>query len=167
MEKTIQIGDKSVRLNNATKWMVNYRNQFGRDIVPSLMPLLASALDLMSGILNETGKTKEIDATDILRVLDGETLIDALIHLGNLEITDLINITWAMAKAADRNIPDPDTWIEELDSFPLDVVIPEVFGMIFKGVISSKNLKRLEDLKQTLQPTLTSILSSSPDSSEA
>ena len=61
MEKTIKIGKQSVRLNNNISWAIAYRDQFGRDIIPALMPLLASALDIISGIINETGKTDEID----------------------------------------------------------------------------------------------------------
>lgn len=166
MEKTIKIGKKSIRLSNATKWMLVYRKQFNRDILPTLMPLMASALDVFNGLLNETGLSEDVGAEDILKVLDGDTFIDALIHLGTFEIVDLIDITWSLAKTADENLPDPETWVEDLDSFPLDVIIPAVFGLIFKGVISTKNLKRLEDLKKKLQPELTSILSSLPGSSE-
>ena len=166
MEKTIKIGDKKIRLNNATKWMLVYRKQFNRDILPTLMPLMASALDVFNGLLNETGLSEDVGAEDILKVLDGDTFIDALIHLGTFEVVDLIDITWSLAKTADEDIPDPETWVEDLDSFPLDVIIPAVFGLIFKGVISTKNLKRLEHLKKKLQPELTSILSSLPGSSE-
>ena len=166
MEKTIQIGGKSVRLSNNANCFLIYRNQFGRDIVPALLPLVASGMDVVSGIIKETGKTSDIEAADILAVLNGETLLDAVIHLGGLEIVDLINLTWALAKTADRSIPDPETWLDGFDEFPLDVIGPEVFRLITKGVVSSKNLKRLESLKETIRPTLTSIQSSSPGSNE-
>lgn len=166
MEKTIKIGKKSVKLNNNVSWAIVYRDQFGRDIIPTIMPLFASALDIISGIINETGKTDDIELTDLAKLADGDSLLNAAIHLGGFEFTDLICITWALAKCADEDIPAPREWIEQFETFPVDVVAPEVFSLIFKGVVSSKNLKRLEDLKKRIQPTLTSTQSSSPDSNE-
>lgn len=166
MEKTIKIGKKSVRLNNNISWAIVYRDQFGRDIIPALMPLLASALDIISGLINETGKTEDIELADLAKLADGDALLNAVIHLGGFEFTDLICITWALAKCADEDIPAPREWIAQFDSFPIDVIAPEVFTLIFKGVVSSKNLKRLEDLKKKIQPTSISTQSSSPDSKE-
>lgn len=166
MEKTIKIGKKSVRLNNNVSWAIVYRDQFGRDIIPTIMPLFAAALDIISGIINETGKTDDIELTDLAKLADGDSLLNAAIHLGGFEFTDLICITWALAKCADEDIPAPREWIEQFETFPVDVVAPEVFSLIFKGVVSSKNLKRLEDLKKRIQPTSISTQSSSPDSKE-
>lgn len=166
MEKIIKIGKKSVRLNNNVSWAIAYRDQFGRDIIPTIMPLFASALDIISGIINETGKTDDISLEDLAKLADGDSLLNAAIHLGGFEFTDLICITWALAKCADDEIQEPREWVSQFDVFPIDVVAPEVFRMIFKGVISSKNLKRLEDLTKRIQPSLTSTQSSSPDSNE-
>ena len=166
MEKIIKIGKKSVKLNNRVSWAIVYRDQFGRDIIPTIMPLFASALDIISGIINETGKTDDIKLTDLAKLADGDSLLNAAIHLGGFEFTDLICITWALAKCADEDIPEPREWIKQFETFPVDVVAPEVFSLIFKGVVSSKNLKRLEDLKKRIQPTSISTQSSSPDSNE-
>lgn len=166
MEKTIKIGKKSVKLNNNVSWAIVYRDQFGRDIIPTIMPLFASALDIISGIINETGKTDDIELTDLAKLADGDSLLNAAIHLGGFEFTDLICITWALAKCADEDIPEPREWIKQFETFPVDIVAPEVFSLIFKGVVSSKNLKRLEDLKKRIQPTSISTQSSSPDSNE-
>lgn len=166
MEKTIKIGNKSVKLNNNISWAIAYRDQFGRDIIPALMPMLAGALDIFAGLVADTGKANEISVSDLAKLADGDALINAVIHIGGFEFVDFINITWALAKCADKDIPEPREWVEQFDSFPLDIVAPEVIKLIFKGVISSKNLKRLKDLKKRIQPTSTSILSSSPDSNE-
>lgn len=161
MEKTVKIGKKSVRLNNNIGWAITYRDQFGRDIVQALMPMIAGAMDVVSGILNETGKLEDITPEDILKVADGDALIDAVIHLSGLEFVDFINITWALAKCADDTIPEPSEWVKEFDEFPLDVLAPEVARLVIKGVVSSKNLKRLKNLTQRIQP-----LNSTPSSSQ-
>jgi hypothetical protein len=81
----------------------------------------------------------------------------------------IINVTWAMAKAADENIEPPKRWVRQFEEFPLDVVFPAVYDLVVKGFVSSKNLKRLKKLGASLkglQPSHSTTLSS-PDSSEA
>lgn len=152
MERTIKIGDNEVRLNNNIGWAIAYRDQFGRDIIPALMPMLAGALDIVSGLINETGKTENVELGDILKLVDGDTFLDALFHLGGLELVDFINVTWSLAKCADEDIPEPKIWVRQFDSFPVDVIAPEVFDLMLRGVVSSKNLARLESIKAAIQP---------------
>lgn len=152
MEKTIQIGNKDVRLNNNIGWTIDYRDQFGQDIIPTLLPMVAAALDLIKGLLEEAEDTSNLDWKDILRVIDGDTLIDALVHLGGLEFRDFINVTWAMAKCADESIPEPRTWVRQFETFPVDVIAPAVFELVYSGIVSSKNLKRLKEARTNLQP---------------
>ena len=152
MEKTIQIGNKDVRLNNNIGWTIDYRDQFGQDIIPTLLPMVAAALDLIKGLLEEAEDTSNLDWKDILKVIDGDTLIDALVHLGGLEFRDFINVTWAMAKCADESIPEPRTWVRQFETFPVDVIAPAVFELVYSGIVSSKNLKRLKGIRTNLQP---------------
>jgi len=169
MEKTIKIGKQEVRLSNNFSWAMIYRDQFGHDIVSTLTPMMAAALDVASGLLAEMSTDSKVDLTDLLKALDGDKFLDAVIHMSGFELVDIAYITWAMAKAADDDIPDPRTWIWGFDVFPLDVVVPEVFTLALKGLASSKNLKRLKDLAKQIkvvQPESTSTQSSSPDSNE-
>ena len=169
MEKTIKIGKQDVRLTNNVSWAMTYRDQFGHDIIPTLMPLAAAALDIVSGVIDEVSDGGKVEVADLLRAMDGDKLLDAVIHLSGLEFVELINITWAMAKACDDDIPDPKTWAKGLDDFPVDKIAPEVFSLAFKGLVSSKNLKRLKDLRSAIkvvQPTSTSTQLSSLDSNE-
>ena len=152
MRQTITIGDKSLTLDNNLGWALAYRDQFGRDVIPAIMPLVAGALDIAGGLLEETGKTKDVTIKDVLGILDGDRFMDAIVHLGSVEITDFINIVWALAKCADDDIPEPRTWIRQFDTFPMDVVAPAVFSLIAKGMISGKNLERLQAIKGSLQP---------------
>lgn len=151
MESTIRIGEQDVRVNNRAGWTITYRDQFGRDIVPTLMPLLAGGLDLISGLIRETGKTDDIRVGDILAITDGDTLMNAFIHLSGFEFVEILNITWAMAKEADDSIPDPKTWIRQFETFPVDVIVPEVVSLVFKGMMSSKNLERLREITTSLK----------------
>lgn len=153
MIKTVKIGKKEVRLDNNIGWTLIYRDQFGRDILPAIMPMVAGALDVVSGVAKEaTDGNDELSLKGLAKVVDGETLTNAMIHIGALELTDFLNITWSLAKNADDSIPEPKIWVKEFEEFPLDVVAPAVGKLIFKGMISSKNLKRLNDLIKSVQP---------------
>ena len=165
MEKTIKIGKQEVRLSNNIGWALIYRDQFGQDIIPTLMPLLAGLLDIVGGLLKDK-KTDQLSLADIAELTDGDAMMNAYVHLGGVEFTDFINVTWSLAKCADDSIPEPAIWVRQFEEFPIDVIGPTVFSMIFKGVVSSKNLKRLTSLKEKIQPVLNSTQSSSQDSNE-
>lgn len=168
MEKVINIGDKEVRLNNNVAWTMEYRDQFGKDIVPALMPVLASMIEGVSTIVAESGKT-ELTLPDIAEALQGRT-VEVLLPLFQVEFVDVvINVTWAMAKAADENIAPPKQWVRQFEEFPLDVIIPSVYELVLKGFASSKNLKRLKKIGaelKNLQPESHLTTSSSLDSKE-
>lgn len=152
MEKTVTIGNKEIRLNNNIGWTFEYRDQFGTDIIPTLLPMIAAVLDVLKGILEQVEEAEEVNVKDILKMLDGDTLIDALIHLGGIEFIDFVNVTWSMAKSADESIPEPRTWVKEFDTFALDEIAPVVFELIYTGVVSEKNVKRLKSKMRSLQP---------------
>ena len=167
MEKVIKIGKTEVKLNNNVAWTMEYRDQFGRDIVPALMPLLASFIEGVSAVVSETGKN-ELNITDIASALEGRSM-EILLPLFQVEFVDtIINVTWAMAKAADEDIDPPKRWVRQFDEFPLDVVVPAVYELVLKGFVSSKNLNRLKTVGaslKTLQPSR-SMTSSSQDLNE-
>lgn len=167
MEKVIKIGKQEVRLSNNVAWTMEYRDQFGKDIVPALMPVLASMVEGVSTIISESDNG-ELNVSTIAESLQGRAL-DILLPMFQVEFVDtIINVTWAMAKAADETIAPPKQWVRQFEEFPLDVVGPAIYEMVLKGFVSSKNLKRLKklgkDLKN-LQPSH-STQSSSPVSNE-
>ncbi len=168
MEKIIKIGKQEVRLNNNVAWTMEYRDQFGKVILPAVMPLLASMIEGVSAIMADASGDGELTTSSIAEALEGRTM-EVLLPMFQAEFVDLIvNITWAMAKAADENIETPKRWVRQFEEFPLDVVGPAVYDLVLKGFVSSKNLRRLKKIGnelKNLQPSH-STTSSSPDSNE-
>lgn len=165
MEKVIKIGEKEVRLSNNVAWTMEYRDQFNKDIVPAIMPLLSTMTEAISSIVSEAGT--DLTLQSLADAVQGRAN-EILLPMYQLELVDLINVTWAMAKAADEDIDPPRKWIRQFDDFPLDVIGPAVFELVMKGFVSSKNLIRLKGLKvklENLQPSR-STTSSSQDSNE-
>lgn len=152
MIKTIKIGEKNVVLNNNIGWTLIYKDQFGRDIIPALMPVAQSVIDIIAGVVEETGKTNNIGVQDLAKAADNYKVMEAFAHLSGLEFVEVINILWSLAKNADDSIPEPKIWIKEFDDFYLDEIVPEVAKLIGKGVVSSKNLSRLQTKTKALEP---------------
>lgn len=145
---------QEITLDNNLAWLMEYQNQFGEDILPSLMPLIMSLSDLIGSI----AESKDIDFNnieieDLIKVLSMEETMDAWIKLSAFKTTDIINIIWALAKAADGNIDPPIKWIRQFeDGFPIDIILPQAAKLVVKGVMSSKNLERLTAAMTKLQP---------------
>lgn len=154
MEKKIKLDNKtSITVNNNVGWLFVYKDQFGRDIVPTLIPILNAGIDLVFGLYKELGGKVSMEA---LASIDTDAITEALYNAAGLEAVDFVNIVWALAKNADENIPEPREWVKRFDTFPVDIIAPAVFDIVFKSMVSTKNLKRLQSLRESLQPTSTS-----------
>ena len=150
MKKVITIGDKDIELNNNVAWVMEYRDQFGKDIVPSLMPLLATMIEGFASVISEAGGDK-LDFSSLASAVEGRAM-EILLPMFQIEMVDVvINVLWAMAKASDDNIAPPKQWVKQFDEFPLDVVVPAVYELILKGFVSSKNLDRLKKVGASLK----------------
>ena len=165
MIKTVKVDSKTtIKLSNNIGWMLAYRDQFGRDIVPVLTPVLAAVLDV-AGEVNKVAQGQNVAPATLMQSMDTDTLRDAIFEMSGLEFVDFINIVWAMAKAADEDIDEPREWVKQFDTFPLDVLGPVVFDMVLSCMVSTKNLKRLRTAMQSLKPSV-STGSSSQDETQ-
>lgn len=150
MEKTITIDEKhEIKLNNNVGWLLEYKAQFGYDIVPVIMPLISSLMDTLISLAGVVDKKSTVQ--DVLKRLDRADISEALIELAGLRLTDFINVLWAMAKTADPEIPEPSRWVRQFETFPLDVLVPEAGGLILSGLVSEKNLQSLRAIVRGLR----------------
>lgn len=154
MKKTITIDEKNtLTLSNNVGWLLAYRDQFGVDIVPALVPVLNAIIEIYAEVVKQTGDLKT--AADIFAKLDAATIQAAVVELAGVQVTDLVNIVWAMAKAADDGIDEPRAWVRQFDTFPLDVIAPAVLELAVSGLVSSKNSQRLRDALKVGEPEKT------------
>lgn len=149
MIKTIKINkDQSIELNSSMGWLLVYRENFGHDILPDVMPIIESglsmAIELLQGsTVNINKDGAEIDANEIINNIDSGILSSFFINLSGLETTSIMQIVWAMAKNANDDIPNMIEYYNGFDNFPLDVIMPKVVRAIIDSTVSSKNAKRL------------------------
>lgn len=154
MEKKIKLDSKtSITVNNNVGWLFVYREQFGKDIVPTLIPILNAGIDLVANLYKQTGGKF---TPETLAGIDTDAVTDALYSAAGLEMVDIIDIVWALAKNADDSIEEPREWVRQFDAFPVDIIGPAVFELVFKSMVSTKNWKRLQNLRESLQPKSTS-----------
>lgn len=160
MEKTIKAGKKSYKLTNKVKWMQVYKNQFGRDIMPMLIPVANAFMELAVSVMKATGG-KSLDmskAGEVLKDIDIADIQSSMYALAGLEFTDLLQITWSMAKTLDEDTTDFDTWVDEFvdDFFPVDEIAPAIVEINAKALMSTKNFSRFQKAVGVLKPKTTS-----------
>lgn len=154
MIKTIKISkDESLTLSNNVGWLFIYRDQFGRDIVPTLVPALNAGIDLIFAIYKATGGKLD---KDVLEKIDPDDITSALWSASGIEAVDILNVIWAMAKNADETIEEPRAFFGKFETFPLDIIAPTAFELLYKGLISGKNSKRLQEAIGGLKANLSS-----------
>lgn len=156
MEKTIKAGKKIYKLTNKVKWMQVYKNEFGRDIMPMLVPVANAFLELAVSVMKATGG-KALDmskAGEVLKDIDIADIQSSMYSLAGLEFTDLLAITWSMARTLDEDTADFETWVDEFvdDFFPVDEIAPAIVEINAKALMSTKNYSRLQKAVESLKP---------------
>lgn len=127
MEKIINIGGKDVRFKAPSSFVYRYKAHFGKDVLNILMPLVKSLVPIVA----KKGKAGAIDNIMLINALDG------------MELTDIYNVLYILAKSADDSIDsDPIAWLDSFDSFPVWDVAQDVFGMLIPTLITTKEPKK-------------------------
>jgi hypothetical protein len=96
---------------------------------------------------------KSGNVLDIFRGLDKDVFMDAMISLSGMQLSTFVNIAWAMAKNANDDTPDPRTWANSFEVFPVDIIMPEVLRLIVSSCVSKKNRANLSAVTETLKKT--------------
>jgi len=115
MEKTIIIDGKEVRLKCTGATPLRYKSQFGKDFFAEILKL-----NVVQKLID--GKLDKIKRED----------------LDKLDFDIFYNIVWVMAKTADPDIPEPISWLDEFDVFPILEIIPEIQDMLIASLQSKK-----------------------------
>lgn len=111
MEKTIEISGQQVNFKTSGAIPKRYKMQFQRDFFKDLLGM--GALSSVDG---------KVDVNDIQNI--------------NFEV--FYDIAWTMAKTADNKIPDPMTWLDGFDEFPIIEILPELQDMLAATISTTK-----------------------------
>lgn len=139
MEKTIIIDGKAVRLKATASFAIRYKQQFGVDLLTKLIPMIAVFENV----------DKEIEMGDAIKLL---------VDNGNLlELNDLYNLVWVLAKTADPSIPEPIEWLDEFSVFPLADILQEAIDLVLPTLISTKESKKKTMTVMETETTIPSV----------
>lgn len=116
MEKTMVIDGKEVRFKSTGATALRYKAQFGKDYFTEILKM---------------GALEKIDVGEDWSKIDPKDL-DAL----DFEV--FYNIFYTMAKTADPSLPDPLTWLDQFDTFPILDILPELQDLITSSLKTSK-----------------------------
>lgn len=139
MEKTINIDGKEVKFSTNAYFANIFKNQFGYDILTVIMPLVSEALKGLDDIYT---KQKEQAITPSLM---GEVLE----NIYSLEMVDVNNFIWSLAKMADPETPEPIKWYSQFKEFPVIDILQELWEIILPSLISKKKLKEIVKMPKT------------------
>lgn len=129
MTKNIKIKNKNAfKINTSMRWLRIYRDTFGHDILPDLIPIIDTGINAFAEIV--AGENVDIDKVEE--------------ELYSLEFVTINNIIWALVKNADDSTPDVEEWEDEFGTFPLDEIIPQIVTAIAETYVSEKKLKLLK-----------------------
>jgi len=115
MEKTIEISGKKVNFKSSGAVPKRYKMQFQRDYFKDLLTM---------GVVNQgAGKLTEAKQLEAAGKIDFDVFYD---------------IAWTLAKTANNSIPDPLSWLDGFDEFPIMEILPDLQDMIAATISSSK-----------------------------
>lgn len=121
MEKTILIDGRPVTFKSSGAFLTRYKAQFGRDGMKDIFTLLPFVKKYQ-------------------HLLDKDDLTDEEgIELAQAMDTDMFErFAWTLAKCANPSLPDPATWLNEFESYPIFEIIGEIHELIFASIGFSK-----------------------------
>lgn len=137
MEKTIKLDENTeITLSNNISFIFNYHATFDKDVFETVVPVLKAIPE----IIDSLPRTLDgLNGVEVLQEIGPENIAAALSELSTFELLDVVEVTWSMARAADDKIPPFYEWMQSLGSFPLDIILPEVYALCSQCFISTKN----------------------------
>ncbi|MCH4169485.1 MAG: hypothetical protein LKF42_09530 [Streptococcaceae bacterium] len=122
MEKTINIDGQKVRLKSTAGTPKRYKAQFRKDYFSELLKLSK----LMTNVDGDTFDLSKIDYSE----------------LDYLDFEVFYNFIWVLAKTANKEIGDPQEWLDEFDAMPIAEVFPEIIDLLESSITSKKKLTK-------------------------
>lgn len=148
MIKTLNIDGRSIDISTSTRWLYIYRNQFGKDILPELMPAIEAVLRTIGDMLDGSAALddlKDMKNGGKLSSATTDAIIEILINMANMETITIMNVLWALAYNADNEIGGPMEFYKDKE-VKFDEIVPELAVSIIESSVSSKNARSLLEM---------------------
>ncbi len=139
MIKTINIDGKEVKFSTNAYFANIFKNQFGYDILTVIMPLVSEALKGLDDLYTRANQEAIVPST----------IGEVLENIYSLEMVDVNNFIWSLAKMADPSIDEPIKWYSQFNEFPVIDILKELWEIILPSLISKKKLEDIVKMPKT------------------
>lgn len=136
MKKTLTIDNQEVGFDFNMSTFIVFKSQTGVDMLPILTQLVSEVLKGTEDLFQEG---KDITSYDIGTVLE---------NVYSVEMVDLLNFVWSMAKTNDPQIQEPVKWFSQFENFELIDVLQELLEIVLPSMLSTKKLESLKKMFQ-------------------
>lgn len=136
MKKTLTIDNKEVGFDFNMSTFIVFKSQTGVDMLPILTQLTS---ELLKGTEDLFEEGKDITTYDVGTILE---------NVYSVEMVDLLNFVWSMAKTNDPDIAEPTKWFSQFEQFELIDVLQELLEIVLPSMLSTKKLESLKKMFQ-------------------
>lgn len=136
MKKTLTIDNQEVGFDFNMSTFIVFKSQTGVDMLPILTQLVSEVLKGTEDLFQEG---KDITSYDIGTILE---------NVYSVEMVDLLNFVWSMAKTNDPQIQEPVKWFSQFEKFELIDVLQELLEIVLPSMLSTKKLESLKKMFQ-------------------
>lgn len=139
MLKTLIIDGKEISFKANASLSYVYKNQFNKDLLTNFMPLFSDILkgldDIFEKIQNksQSKKSDDIKPSNIAEILE---------NVYSLELVDIQDVIWAMAKVANPDIKEPEIWYAQFEEFEIIDVAIQLAPVLLNSMVSKKSWKK-------------------------
>ncbi|MDM5245762.1 hypothetical protein [Lysinibacillus sp. G4S2] len=117
MEITLTIDDKPVKFKSSGAVTKRYKMQFQRDFFADISSF---------GLAMQKEDIKSADSEKAMQIMS------------KIDFDLFLDIAWVFAKTADNAIPDPLTWLDGFETFPIMEILPDLQDLIARTIGSKK-----------------------------
>lgn len=122
MRKVINIDGRDVGFKASASIVYKYQSYFKKDLLKIIMPVIKSLMPAVeSGTLND------------------ETALNAL---EQIELIDMYNLIWVMAKLDNNDISQPEEWYDSFEQFPALEILKELFEILLPSMFTTEESKK-------------------------
>lgn len=136
MKKTLTIDNQEVGFDFNMSTFIVFKSQTGVDMLPILTQLTS---ELLKGTEDLFEEGKDITTYDVGTILE---------NVYSVEMVDLLNFVWSMAKTNDPDIAEPTKWFSQFEQFELIDVLQELLEIVLPSMLSTKKLESLKKMFQ-------------------
>ena len=139
MKKIINVDGREIKLQDSYAFALYFKQQTGKDFLSVVLPVISDSLRAAGDNLEGLEDLESLKIKDLTHLT-----AQVLENVYTLELTDLYDLVWSLAKAGNKNLEDPIEFYSEFDDFPIIEVLGEILPWLIESCGASKAVGKLK-----------------------